>query len=69
MTDEERTITREKFAQLKAEFQANMEAREQGKPLPFPPKMTDVAGENTTEDPREAARTGKRYRPVYRGRG
>ena len=66
MTDEERAATRDKFAQFKAEFQANMEAREQGKTLPFPPKMTDIADENTTEDPREAARTGKRYRPVHR---
>jgi hypothetical protein len=68
MTDEQRAAMREKVRVVLDEMKANMAAREQGKPLPFPPPLTDIADENTTEDPREAARTGKRYRPVYRGR-
>ena len=63
LTDEQRAAMKVKVKQVLDEMKANMLAREQGKPLPFPPPITDIPDENSTPDPREAQRTGKKYRP------
>jgi hypothetical protein len=67
MTDDQREEMKAKIKQGLAEMRANIKAREAGNPLPYPVPWTDFPSDKTTPDPREAQRTGKRYRPVYRG--